>query len=277
MIKRHTITLFIILLSTLFATSVAVAHPVHQQRIEILSAKITNEPQNSRYLLERGDVYLEENNWALAEADFLNAAKIDPSSGRSDFHFAKLWQFRGDSQKSLQFLDDALKKDENLIAAKLFRTKVFAARAEYNSAAEQLSQIISTTTSPLPDLFLKRDSYFAQDPSSSTQKRIEGLRQGTTLLGPLVVLVSKIVALETESGNFQQAIADIETLPLKLRKHPRWLVKKGHLLSKAGRKTDAKKVYLEANQRISAMPAQRQGTKAIRRLQIELEESSETN
>lgn len=249
--------------------STAYAHPVFEHQLEALSKKIANAPTNVDYYLLRGDVYLEQSRWSLAKADFERAAYLEPDSGRSDFHFGKLLHFQGELEGAIESLDVALSKNADLVAASLLKAKVLADSKEFKAAADQIGKVISSCKRPLPDLYIQRDRYLA-DSGAENHKRVALLRDGVKQLGPLVVLLSKIVDLEKEAGNFDQALRDIDLLPSKLRTNPIWLVKKARLLQQTGRSADARAVAKEAKMRISALPKARQNSLNIQNLVSEL-------
>ena len=92
-------------------TTLALASPcwAHQQislKLEQLNVEITEHPNDADLYVQRGELYRQNREWALAETDFRKAVDLTPDNPDLDFHLGRLW-FEAGRPESALWLRDA--------------------------------------------------------------------------------------------------------------------------------------------------------------------------
>ena len=95
-----------------------------------------------------------------------------------------------------------------------------------------------------------------------------GLDEGINKLGPLVTLELAAIDLELRRDNYDAALARLDVITAQSERKEMWLVRRGEILSAAGRSEEAREAFNAALTAIDSLPPARRQSKAITALQL---------
>lgn len=257
----------------LYLVPQAFAHPTHGRRIDILSERISAAPSDPSNYLERGRSFLEVKEWAHAENDFKKAASLDSKSGKPELYLARVFLNQGNSQLALKNVQQALAKNRQFVAALSLLSEVYASQGKFTLATNALKKILLLHPHSGAEVYLSIDQLLERSAGTRFEERVEMLEQGIERLGPLVVLLSKLIELEIERNNPQAALANLALLPPKIGTQPQWLVQKAFLLEKLNRCEESQVALQKARERIDGLHPRRRGSKTTQALLQQIAQS----
>ena len=241
------------------------AHPEIDDALSRLNPLIAANPDNAALYLERGQLYARHEDWVAAEANYLRAAELAPSlpglaRARGALAFA-MREFKGARAQ----LDAAIALDPADAEALILRGQVQAALGAAGAAIVDFDRALEHLPAPTPAFFLARA---ALHPDAAAALR--SLDEGIARLGSVVTLEMRAVALEEELGRTDAAVARLDRLTAQSERKEIWLKRRGDVLARAGRVTDARAAYAAAAAAIAALPAWLQQSPETARLLGEL-------
>lgn len=226
-----------------FAAGPLAAHgPLHEQ-IEALNARIEQEPRAELYL-RRGALWGEAGHLDSALADFDQAERLAPEL--AEVHFARgRTLFRaGQPGPALEALDRFLAREGERPDASLIRARIFMKLGDFRAAARDYERAIAGGVTPEPEAYVERAR--AHVALGDRELALRGLDQGIAKLGPVVSLELPAIELELECGRHEAALARVGAVAARAPRQDVWLARRGEILEKGGRATDARRAYQAA-------------------------------
>jgi predicted Zn-dependent protease len=236
--------------------------PVHEQ-IQELTRRIQQAPDDASLYLARGELHRVHRDWSAALADYEAAAKRDPGLSRVDLCRGRMLleaDRPGEAKAALDlFLADEPGSAEGLVA----RARTLSALKVPDAAARDYTSALARIESPGPELYLERAQALASMGESRRAEAIQGLDEGIRRLGPLVTLELLAIELDLAAKRYDSALDRVERVSSQSKRKERWLVRRGEILSQAGRSQEARAAFAEALTSIEALPARIRNTRAI--------------
>ena len=245
------------------------AHGDDLKLIEALTEELAKTPDTDLHI-RRGELYRHHEEWALAEADFLAAAKLDPNLFILDFFLARLHLSARAPDKALFFLERYLQRAPDEPEAWFLRGDISVARGDYLPAAAAYAEGIRRTSTPRPEHFLRRAQFLAATPHVDKPGALACLEEGIARLGPVITLVDYALQLEVEDARWEAALARLARTMENMPRRERWLVRQGDILVKAGRPRDAVASYRAALTAIEELPERYRDTVPMEKLAIDI-------
>ncbi len=243
MVKRI-LNIWILIAGCLLVSSDAVfAHGVVHEQIEVMNELIKNDPINTRFLIKRGLLYQEDQNWLKASNDFDLARHIEPSQSIVDLHEARMWFTAKRPGLALPFVNQFLKRHPENISALVLRGSAYLQLGKPEAAVSDFSRVVKQSKTVLPNMYLQWAKAQARVSPLNRQLVHQIIQSGLEQFGPLVVLLQYVLEFDRKHQDYQSALSWIEQLPVQLSKQPYWLVEKANILSILNSKIDANSHY----------------------------------
>jgi tetratricopeptide (TPR) repeat protein len=257
-----------VVVAWLLPASPALGHGDVHARIAELTEEILHQPQNASLYVRRGSLYVLDESWEQALADYESAHRIDPSSPNIDFLRAKMLVELGENERAVALLDAFLSGEPGHADGYLVRARANVALGRIDRGVEDYTRAIALFERPAPRHYAERARALID--AGRVDEALAGLRQAMADLGPLASLVELAVAEEEKRGRYEEALRWADQLPPTLRHSPRWRAIAGNLADRAGRAARAEHEHRQGLAAIDALAPARQGTEAMTALRTEL-------
>jgi predicted Zn-dependent protease len=242
--------------------------------IEALTEELEKAPEPDLYI-RRGELFRHHQEWALAEADFIAAAKLEPKLAVVDFFRARLLLESGFPEKAHPIVDRYISAVPDEAEGWFLRGEVLAALGRHDDGAADYSEGISRARTPRPDHYLRRARFLGAAPKPDPARIIAALDEGIARLGPIISLVELTILFEEARNNFDGALERIALAMAHSPRRERWLVRQGDVLVQAGRPDEAIASYRAALAAIEALPERYRTTVPIEKLVRDAQEALE--
>ncbi len=236
----------------LAGTPLAFGHADLLALIDIVTKQIEADQKNANLYLRRGELYRAHADWKLAEGDYDRVAQLDPKLNTVDFCRGRLCFESGENGRARALLDKFLAGQPDHVEALLTRARLFVKLGEPKAAAADFTRAITHTAEPMPEHFLERAQ--AQGEYGEIEAALRGLDEGLKRFGPLVGIQLYAIELECTRKHFDEALGRLETISTRAERKERWLVKRGEILTLAGRRDEAKRSFNAALAAIEMLP-----------------------
>lgn len=258
----------------LVPSSRALGHGDVHLRIAELTEEIRQQPESAALYVRRGSLYMLDESWEQALADYDSARQIDPSSPSIDFLRAKVLVELDENERAVALLDAFLTDQPGHADGHLVRARANVALGRIDSGVDDYSRAIGLFGRPAPSHYVERARALID--AGRVDEALLGLRQAVADLGPLASLVELAVAEEEKRERYEEALRWADQLSPTLRHSPRWRAIAGNLAERAGQDASAAHEFREGLAAIEALPPARQGTEAMAALRTELTARLET-
>jgi predicted Zn-dependent protease len=249
----------------LIGSPVAHAHGDDQLLIEALTEELAKAPEADLFI-RRGELFRHHEEWAKAEADFAAAAKLEPKLAIVDFFRTRLWLEAGAPLKAQPLIERYVAAVPDEAEGWLLRGDVLAAIGQHEAGAASYAEGIGRAAMPRPEHFLRRAKFLAAMPNPDRVRIIAALDEGIARVGPVISLMDYAITLELERNNYEGALARIATAMKHAPRREAWHVRRGDILVKLGRTTEAVAAYRAALDAIAELPERYQQTVPIEKL-----------
>jgi len=199
----------------------------------------------------------------LALRDFQQAKKTNSTSADTDFYIGRLRLDMNQADKALPLLSRFVRLNPNHSNALKNQGDAYFALGDFTRAAHVYQQVVVLEKHPDPELFLKITRAYMAAGTGYQKQAKEAIEQGILRLGPLVTIVMKGIELELSQQNYGQALVLLEKLPKVVKDSPKWLVQRGDILNKSGRKEEAILANNRAISKIESLPISRRNTRKM--------------
>jgi tetratricopeptide (TPR) repeat protein len=220
--------------------------------------------------MARGGLHRMQGHWDAALADFDRAAQLSPYDSTIDFHRGRLYYQAGAYQAAREILDRFLIEHPTHVQALMTRARSLRRVDRPLLAASDYSRALAQIPDPTPVLFLERADALASAGNRYLIAAIDGLDEGITRVGPVVLLQSRAIDLEVRAHRFGAALRRIDQILSTMPRKEKWLARRGEVLEQAGRADEAHASYAEALAAIERLPSHVGKTPAVLELAADL-------
>ena len=233
-----------------FCNSGAFAHgDVHQQIYE-LTTQIDLQPTNLQLFRNRGQLYVDDQDWLSAQKDFNAVRELDSTFAEVDLLEAKMWFAANRLGLSYPLVDRYLQHNPDVPVALALRAKVSLMLGRADSSVNDYARVIELSDKVLPDMYLQWAKAQAKVVPMNRQQIHQIIQLGLDKFGSLVVLLQYVIDFDRQQKAYLSALMGIKKLPQQLRQHPFWLVQKAELLALLNKHLEAKVQYQVAYDRL---------------------------
>ncbi|NIR50730.1 tetratricopeptide repeat protein [candidate division KSB1 bacterium] len=259
-----------LLILGLVASAAASPHgPLHEQ-IAKVTKEIGKDPLDASLYLKRGNLHRFHEDWQAAVSDYDSVEILDPGLDQVDLARGMTMLDAGWYDQAVPPLNRFLKKHSEHPTALVTRARVLAKLGENLKAAQDYTAAIKYATRRTPEYYLERAQVLAAAGSSHVDEALHGLEEGMQNLGPIVTLQLYAINLEAESQRYDDALARLDEIVAKSPRKEKWLMRRGKILTKAGRFDEARSAFTDALKEIESLSERRRNTKFILRLKNQL-------
>ena len=225
----------------------AAAHgPIHEQ-IALFTKRIQQDPQDATLYLRRGELHGLHEDWDAAWSDFDKATELSPDLTAVDLARGKTLLHALQFRQAQEALDLFLARHQEHPEALLTRARALlelggaaASARDYGRAIAGLEKLGQSK----PEHYLEWTRSFAE--VADREHALRALDHGIARLGPIVSLQLPAIDWELTRGQYDAALARLETVSAQSPRVEPWLVRRGEILEQAGRLTEALCNYEEA-------------------------------
>jgi predicted Zn-dependent protease len=257
---------------TLLSSSAHAHEGLHEQIVAI-TAKIKRDPKNAALYLQRGELQRLHRDWTRAAADYDRAARLQPELQIVEFVRGKMFFESGRLQRARVTLDRFLGEQPGHVEGLVTRARVLATLGAARNAIKDFDHALAV--SPDPELYLERARVAARN-ANSVDEALNGLDEGIKRLGPLVTLQLAAIDLELRRQNYDAALARLDIVTSQSERKETWLVRRGEILTLAGRSEEARATFQNALAAIESLPPARRQARSVTALELRIRSALES-
>ncbi len=245
---------------------------VHEQ-IEALTRQLQNEPNNSDALIERGRLFIEDENYLAARADFKQVLKIDKDTRSAHYYLGdvalKVKRYKEAVRHAQTFISTLNREAGGLTRGYRLLGAAYTGIGDYSEASKSYQKAIDVSQEPRPAFFY--DLADAYEKQGQPIKALEALEQGIKTLGPLVILQDRALKIEISLHNYTAALKRVNHMIESGQRLAILYERKAHILEQSGNPIEAKANYQQAMAELQKIPQGRRGSPLMLSLQQTLQ------
>ena len=235
------------------------AHEDLEVQIARLTEQIERQPDRAVLYFRRGEVHRLHGDWVEARADLERAAARDPDLAAVDLALGRLGNLSGEPARAREALDRFLRRHPDHGEALIERARARLRLDGLDAALEDYARGLERLERPWPEHYIERSE--ALRGAGRLDEALRGLEEGLTRIGRVLPLQLAALDLEEEAGRVDAALARIDEIARTAERRDLWLARRGDVLRRAGRASQAAETYRSALAAIDALPAARRRTK----------------
>ncbi|RYD69120.1 MAG: tetratricopeptide repeat protein, partial [Verrucomicrobiaceae bacterium] len=233
-----------------FPASVHAHGDLHEQ-IQAVSILIEKMPSAELHLI-RGELHRAHREYDEALADFDRAEALDTEIDAVHLARGCTLVEAGKYMEAEKALSRFLNEQPGHPAGYLYRARAVVALKQFDRSVADYDQAIGLAEVPKPDHYIERAEVLKR--AGKLPEALVGLEQGIARLGALVTLEIMALEIEMELKRHDAALVRVERLIASAQRKERWQERKAAILSKAGRKAEAKQSYEVALKSVEELP-----------------------
>lgn len=244
------------------------AHGEMHDRIAALTVDISQHPKRAELFLRRAELHRLHGEWTAALADCQSAENVNPDLISAQLCRGKILFDAGRFAEARTALDQVLAKENQHSEGFLTRARILAKLEDFENAAADFTKAIQLASVPEPDFYLERAQ--AWQAAGKLETALAGIDDGITKLGPIASLEIPAIELELKLQRYDSALHRVDLLAAQSQRKETWLLKRGEVLEKAGRLSEAKETYANAAEALALLPPRFKQSEPTKRLENQL-------
>ncbi len=221
------------------------------QRIQALTLKVDQNPDDATLRLRRAWVYLEFNQFELAVADIQLAESLGDPVAAAYTHGVLLYR-QGAYAAARPYFDRYLKAYPEQWSALGYRARLLRDIGENRLALADYESLIRLNTALNPGYYVAAARLMANEPGRGVDEALALLDARVARRGSMASLQRYAIELERNRGNYPAAIERMGMLDEKLRATPQWQLDVAELLLLEGRGEEALSYLTVAQEQLQA-------------------------
>lgn len=242
------------------------AHPEIAGALSRLNAQIAAETDNAALYLERGLLYAKHEDWISAEANYLLAGELAPTLPGLARARGSLQLAQGGTAEARAEFDRALTQNPHDIEARLLRARTQARLGAADAALADWNAGLARLENPRPEFYLER-AELIRSPAAALRSIEDGLER----LGSVFILENRALELEEALGRIDAVLARVDRMIAGTERKETWLKRRGDVLTRAGRRAEARTAYETGLKEIADLPRWLQDSPETAHLAAELQ------
>jgi len=251
-----------------FAANISAHDGLHEQ-ILALTKKIKEDPTNAKLYLKRGELFRLHEEWRNAEKDFDQAEKLNPNLETVNFARGKLWLDAKRFVSAKNALGKFLAKQPRSFEGVLTMARVLASLKQTEKAVMHFAQAIALSPQDSAEIYLEQSQTLAAAGKIDAALRVldEGIRE----FRQLIVLENYAINLEVKRRHYDAALTRLDKLAVTMPRKESFLLMRGEILLKAGKKCEARRAFTESLNAIEALSDFRKNVRTIQTMKTHLQ------
>ncbi|MCP5056482.1 MAG: hypothetical protein GY937_07105 [bacterium] len=243
------------------------------RQIDRASPRSDGQASLSNLHIRRADLHGLDANWDAALADLDRAAALDPRRRGMDYLRGRVLLDAGRAAEANAALHRFLTANPDHAAGRAARARALLQLDRPLEAAEEFRRATLLQPASSPDDYLGRARALRSAGSEYLGVAITALDEGIAALGPVVGLERLAMEFELEAGRTDAALVRLDRTASGLPRKETWLVRRGEILERAGRRTEAQATFEEARLALGRVPDHRRRTLAMVQLDTRISEA----
>lgn len=241
------------------------AHEDLELQIARLTEKIRATPRDGALRLHRAELHRLHGDAPAARLDYAAARSLDPSLARVDLGLGRLELADGRPAAALTHLDAYVEARPDDPSGRLERARAHAALGAWASARAEYDAALPKLREAAPDLYLERVRVVRS--ADGHAAAMAALDEAIARFGPVVTLLAAAVDAEVEAKRYEEALVRVDRALAVGGRKAAWLLRRGELLERLGRRAEARADYATALQEIEGLPVARRRARETRALE----------
>ncbi len=244
------------------------AHGDLHARIEAVTARIAQSPNDLELYRQRGELYVQHEDYGLARKDLRRCERGGLKSARLWFYLATVYYHLDKSQRSLSYLRKILSENPKDIPALRLAALNHENLRRYQSASDFHQLVIISSIRPIPENFLEAAS--ATLMSRDTMEAIEILEDGLSKLGPVPGLETELINCYLSVLEFDKALTLQDRIIARSNRKEFPLARRAEIHCSIGNLSSCQFDVLAAREAISSLPPRLQQNSSVLQLKNRL-------
>ncbi len=250
-----------------FAVTVLAHGGLHEQIVAV-TKEIAKDPTNAHLYLKRAELYRLHEDWKNSEKDFDRAEKLNPNLA-VDLGRGKLWLDAKRFTLAKLALERFLTKAPNSFETVLTLARVSSKLEQTENAVKYFTMAIALSPKDSAEIYLERSLLLGE--RGRINEALRGLDEGIERYGGLVILENYAIDLEVKRSRYDAALTRLDKLAVTMPRKESFLLKRGEILFKAGKKCEARKAFTESLNAIETLSDFRKNVRAIQTMKTDLQ------
>lgn len=239
-------------------------------RIEDITQAISLYPDSLALYLSRGELYIQHEEYQLAEQDFQHCLQKDFNRPRVFEGLSKSLGHQAKLDSAFYFINQALIGDPASISALEWKARLSFLLMRYCDAAGLYEQLIRTIQTPSPSLYLDASDAWGEC-AEGKQRTMDILKEGIEHIGPLHVFYQELARKAASQLDFSNAILYQSILVEKSVNKSSPLFQRALLHEQAGNRTAAIEDLTLAIKALDELPNHKSSVPAMKQLRSHIE------
>ena len=176
-------------------------HELFQDALRAYDEAVAADPGSLEPLILIGELFLDKYNGPEADATIKDVLQRNPNHPRALLGLARAMEFNG-TVGSMDQVDNALKQNENLVEARIFKARLFLKAENHEEARSELRRALEVNPTSLEALSVLAASHYLRGETGEYDR----IRDQVTALSPTYAeLYNDIADLSVESRKYLEA------------------------------------------------------------------------
>ena len=231
----------------------AAAHGDLHEQIAGMDRQIAAQPQNPALYLRRAEMHRIHREWDAADRDYARVLSLQSGPPEVQWLRARAWLESGKAARALPDLDRYLAHRPDHASARITRARALVALSRNAQAAADFTLALERLPPADPDLYLElRDAQRAAGMAPSVQ--LLSIERGISRLGTVPALDEAALDLEIRARQWEAALSRIDRQTASAVRKERLYLRRGLVLTLAGRNDQAAAAFRAALEEIDRLP-----------------------
>ncbi len=252
----------------LFSPPNVLAHGDSHEQIAAVTKEISEHPNQPELLLKRAELHRLHGEFGLALADCQQAEKAGPKLTITQFYRGRILFDAGFYMEARAALDRFLAIEKKHAEGWLTRARASMKLENFGAAAADFSKAIEFASVPEPDFYMERAGAWLA--AGNLETALVGIDEGISRLGAVASLEIPAIELDVKLQRYDSALRRVDVLAAQSQRKETWHLKRGEVLEKAGRLSEATEAYAKTAEALAQLPPRYKLSEPTKRLENQL-------
>jgi len=265
-------SMMILTLRWFFVFITMLPHGDLDQRIRNVCQQIEASPSDMNLRIERGELYIQHEDYDKAKTDFALCLKSGLNDTRILFGLSNSYLHTGPVDSSIYYIDLVLAREPSHVSANELKSMALSSQGNYCESARIFQNIISFADHPTPILFIQSASAWKLcTEERNIENAIRVLKEGITRIPNHRVLQHHLISAYKVSGMYEEALEIHSSIIMTSANKVRPLFNRAKTYLEAGNSVNAIKDLRSALTSLETLPSYKKDVSAMRELKKEIE------
>lgn len=237
------------------------AHGTHTDLMALVDAELAKQPENGELWYKRALLDFEHEDWAETLLDLENAEQFAPDKFPTLWFKGQVQDAEGKSAEAKATLDTFLEKSPTHWGGLASRARVETKLGLHEKALADFRAALANHPQAEPDLVQEVAQALADNGLDG--EAVQVLEAGLGRLGPIPSLQLRTIAIETNAGRYDAALARVELIVKTAPRPEPWMVRRASLLAEAGRLPESRSAWQLLVDHLQNLPASERESHAM--------------